>query len=159
MSCALNDVTIETRVEREPQKPDEPKFSERLDPFNKGEEWRGTFIANQTPAGVYRMTATASRDGKVIGRDSSRFLVYEDDRELENPAADRDLLRKVAEASGGESIAPEQLVAYIQNLKGKIFTEAYAPIERKVWDNWPFLLLFTALLMLEWAIRKRHGWV
>jgi len=44
----------------------------------------------------------ASRDGKEVGRDSARFLVYQDERELENPAADRALLRQVAEASGGE---------------------------------------------------------
>ena len=31
--------------------------------------------------------------------------------------------------------------------------------EHRVWDNWPFFLLFTALMTLEWWLRKRHGWV
>jgi hypothetical protein len=25
--------------------------------------------------------------------------------------------------------------------------------------TWPFLLIFTALITLEWWLRKRHGWV
>jgi transposase len=29
--------------------------------------------------------------------------------------------------------------------------------EHRVWDNWPFFLIFTTLLMLEWWLRKRHG--
>ena len=32
-------------------------------------------------------------------------------------------------------------------------------IEHRIWDNWPFFLIFTALLTLEWWLRKRHGWV
>jgi hypothetical protein len=153
----LTGLTYETRVEREDVAKE--KFSERVDLFDDGKGMHGSFIANQTPPGDYRVSVVATRDGKPVGRDSARFLVYQDDRELENPAADRVLLRQIAEASGGQALPPEQLPAYLQSLKGKIFTEAYSQTERKVWDNWPFLLLFTALLMLEWGIRKRHGWV
>ena len=38
-------------------------------------------------------------------------------------------------------------------------TEYVTQTEHRVWDNWPFLLIFTTLLMLEWWLRKRHGWV
>jgi hypothetical protein len=69
------------------------------------------------------------------------------------------LLRQIAEASGGESLPHEQLPKFLRSLQGKVFTETYTQIERKVWDNWPFFLLFTALLTMEWWLRKRHGWV
>lgn len=153
----LTGLTFEARVDREEGA--EKKFSEKVDVFNKGDESRGTFFATKAEPGDYRVTVTASRDGKEVGRDSARFIVYQDDRELENPAADRALLRQIAEASGGESIPPEQLSKHLQSLKGKIFTETYTQTERKVWDNWPFLLIFTALLTIEWWLRKRHGWV
>jgi hypothetical protein len=153
----LNGLKYDTRVEREGEAAE--KFSEKLDVFSKGEEARGTFLATSSAPGDYRVSVVASRDGKEIGRDSARFIVYQDDRELENPAADRALLRQVAEASGGESIPPEQLSKHLQSLKGKVFTESYTQTERKVWDNWPFLLIFAALLTLEWWLRKRHGWV
>ena len=100
------------------------------------------------------MSVVASREGKEIGRDSARFIVYEDDRELENPAADRALLRQIADATGGESLTPEQLPKYLQSLRGKLATETSSLTEKKVWDNWPFLLLFVTLLMLEWFIRQ-----
>ena len=63
------------------------------------------------------------------------------------------------EASGGEVLAAELLPKYLKALQGKVFTETYTQIERKVWDNWPFFLLFATLLTTEWWIRKRHGWV
>ncbi len=154
----LTGLKFETRVtlEGDPK----TKYSEPVDPlFKKGDDYTGSFYANQAPPGDYRMTVVATRDGKEIGKDSARFIIYQDDRELENPAADRALLRQIAEATGGESLAPEQLPKYLQTLRGKLFTESYSQTERKIWDNWPFFLIFVSLLMLEWLVRKRHGWV
>ena len=56
----------------------------------------------------------ATKDGKEIGRDSARFLVYQDDRELENPAADLALARQIAEITGGEAVAHEGLGKYLK---------------------------------------------
>ena len=106
-----------------------------------------------------RSTVVARSRGKEVGRDTARFLVYQDDRETENPAADLALLRQIAEATGGESLPPEQLPKYLQSLEGKMVTEYVSQTEHRVWDNWPFFLIFTTLLMLEWWLRKRHGWV
>lgn len=153
----MTGLTYETKVELEGS--DAAKFSEKVDLFNNGQESRGTFIANQAPPGDYRVSVVASRDGKEVGRDSARFLVYQDDREMENPAADRASLRQIAEASGGESLPAENLAKYLRSLRGKMFTESFSQTERKVWDNWPFLLAFATLLTLEWWVRKRHGWV
>jgi uncharacterized membrane protein len=155
----ITGLKYETKVELEGEGEGAPKFTDKVDMFNKGAEAGGTFFASQAPPGDYRVTVVATRDGKEVGRDKARFIVYQDDRELENPAADRALLRQIAEASGGEFLAPEQLTKYLQSLKGKLFTESMSQTPRRVWDNWPFLLLFTALLTLEWWIRKRHGWV
>ena len=153
----IPDVKLQGKVESE--SPAAPKFSTPVEVFGNGEEAKGSFLARQTPPGEYRMSVVATRDGKEVGRDSARFLVYQDDRELENPAADLALLRQVAQQSGGESLPPEKLGDYLKSLKGKVFTESTSLTERKVWDNWPFFLLFATLLTLEWFLRKRHGWV
>lgn len=126
--------------------------------YNEGELARGTYPILSQP-GVYRLSVVATRDGKEVGRDSSRFLVYQDDREMENPAADLELLRQIAETTGGQFLQAESLPKYLRSLKGKVVSESLSQTEVKVWDNWPFLLIFTAILTLEWWLRKRHGWV
>src|SRR5262249_6859955 len=109
--------------------------------------------------GNYAVTVVAKRDGQEIGHDTARFLVYEDDRELENPAADLNLAREIARVTDGESVTPERLGTYLKGLEPTGYTESVPYQEHRVWDNWPLLLIFTALLTLEWWLRKRHGWV
>ncbi|MDR3633103.1 MAG: hypothetical protein P4L84_04650 [Isosphaeraceae bacterium] len=150
----LTDLEYDTKVTREGANAQ----AETVPVYNQGEEARGAYYAIGQP-GDYKVTVTAKRAGEVVATDSARFLVYQDDREMENPAADRRLLHDIAEITGGESKSPEELVPYLKTLNGKVYTEHVTLTERKIWDNWPFLLIFTALLTLEWWLRKRHGWV
>jgi uncharacterized membrane protein len=155
----LTELTYETKVEGEEKDRDGHPYSQKIDLFTKGDEARGSFLATQSPPGVYKASVVVSRNGHEIGRDSAKFLVYTDDREMENPAADRLLLRQIALESGGESLAPEQITKFIRALKGKVYTDIETQTEKRVWDNWPFLLVFATLLVVEWWIRKRHGLV
>ena len=122
---------------------------------------RGARLLSTPPASP-ASTRSRSRPpatARTLGRDSARFVVYQDDREMENPAADRALLRQIAEITGGQSLPPEKLQDYLESLDGTMYTESESQTEHRVWDNWPFFLIFTALLTLEWWLRKRHGWV
>jgi uncharacterized membrane protein len=155
--AAIPNVHYETRVEREGADP----VSEPVDLYDQGEEARGSIYATDKigQPGNFTVTTVARRDGNEIGRDKSRFIVYQDDRELENPSADLKLAREIAEITGGEPLTPEHLARYLKGIDRSVYTEYLSPKEHKVWDNWPFLLIFTALLTLEWWLRKRHGWV
>lgn len=126
--------------------------------YNQGTESRGSFYGTKEP-GRYRVTVSGTLDGKDLGRDSARFLVYQDDRELSNPAADPELLKQIAEITGGKPLVPEQLDKYLATLDDDKFTSFERQEEYRLWDNWPFLLTFTALLSAEWWLRKRKGWV
>jgi hypothetical protein len=150
----LTDVKYEAKVTREGA----DGKSEPVALFPQADEARGSYPALGEP-GTYKVTATATRNGQTLGTDSARFLVYQDDQEMENPAADRALLRQIATTTGGEPLAPEDLDKYLKSLSGKMVSEFVTQSEHKVWDNWPFLLTFAALLTLEWWLRKRHGWV
>ncbi len=121
-------------------------------------EAKGPYFASGK-AGEYRVDVTGTANGKTIGSDSARFLVYEDDRELENPAADLALLRQISELTGGKFLAPEQLAKHLKTLEKETVNEFQSPTEHRLWDNWPFLLIFAALFTIEWVIRKVHGWV
>jgi uncharacterized membrane protein len=150
-------VRYECKIDREGSDP----ATVPVDIYSQGDEGRGTAYATEQLAkpGVYTATVIANRDGQEIGRDNARFLVYQDDRELENPSADLKLAREIAEITGGDPVNPERLTAYLKGVDRSTYTEYVSPSEYKVWDNWPFLLIFTALLTLEWWLRKRHGWV
>ncbi|MDB5353173.1 MAG: putative rane protein [Planctomycetota bacterium] len=139
---------------------DAPKApAEKVDVFPQGTDARGTHFVTGKP-GDYKVTVTASDSaGRTIGSDTARFIAYEDDRELENPAADLSLLRQIAEITGGKSLTPEALAKYLKTLDKNIESEYVTQKEVRIWDNWWFLLLFTALLTTEWWLRKRHGWV
>ena len=139
----------------------------RLDPdgkaepvvlYNQGNSARGFYPIVGAP-GEYRVKVAANRGGKAIGEDQARFLVYQDDRELEHPAADHALLRQMAEITGGQFLTPELLDKYLRSLDEEEFTDYESQSERKIWDNWPFFLLFVIVLTLEWWIRKKNGWV
>ena len=150
----LTGLAFDTKVEREGLNPS----SEPVELYTQGDEAKGSYAAVGQP-GDYKVTVVARHNGEEVGRDSSRFLVYQDDRELENPQADLALARQIAEITGGESVPQERLGKYLKGIEQSAFTEYLSPTEHKIWDNWPFLLVFTALLTLEWWLRKRHGWV
>lgn len=157
----LTDVVYETKVEREAPataSSEEASAAETVEVYSRGDEWRGSYAARGKP-GDYKVTVIGRRNGQEVGRDTVRFLVYQDDRELENPAADPELARQIAEITAGEAIPPEQLAKHLGGLDKKAFTEYFSPTEHRIWDNWPFLLLFALSLTLEWWLRKRHGWV
>jgi len=150
----ITDVSYETKVEREGGS----AAGEPVDLYTRGDESRGSYPALGEP-GDYRVTVVGKRGGKEIGRDSSRFLVYQDDRELDNPSADAELASQIAEITSGEAVPPERLAEHIKGIDQSAFTEYVTATERRLWDNWPFLLLFTAVLTAEWWLRKRNGWV
>ena len=126
--------------------------------FPQGEDAKGAYFASGQP-GEYLVTVQGTRAGKEIGADKARFMVYQDDRELENPAADLDLLKQIAMITGGEALKSEDLSRHFKTLNPEGAEYITHQIEHRIWDNWPFLLIFAALLTAEWALRKAKGWV
>ena len=132
---------------------------EKVEVFSQGLEARGTHFVTGEP-GDYKVTVTATDDqGSTVGTDSARFLAFQDDRELENPAANLALLRQIAEMTGGQSLPPEELTKYLESMDKTMIADYVTQKEVRVWDNWWFLLTFTAILTMEWWLRKKHGWV
>jgi hypothetical protein len=155
--ASILDATYECKIQRDG--PD--GVTEPVELYPQGEQARATRYATErlgVPAN-YTATVIASRGGKEIGRDSARFLVYRDDRELENPSADLKLAKEMAELTGGELVTPEKLASHLKGIDRSAYTEYVTDSQYEVWDNWPFMVIFAAILTLEWWLRKRHGWV
>ena len=129
----------------------------RVDLFPQGDEVKGPLLAT-VPPGEYEVTVKGKRAGREFASARARFMVFQDDRELENPAADPALLRQIAEVTGGASLQSEELAQHLKEL-GPEAAEYVQQIDKRLWDNWVFFLIFTALLTAEWALRKSKGWV
>ena len=151
----------DARFEAEVLLPDGKRSSLRLrrDPAAPPGEMSGTFLETQA-VGDYTLIVTATRDAEAVGTARARFLVFEQDLELNNPAADVGALENLAEMTSGKRVPPEQLPALLAELKaGTKELEVETQSKDTLWDKWPFFLCFTALLVLEWFLRKRWGLV
>lgn len=134
---------------------------ERLAAQRNGNEFAATYPQTDL-AGDYWVSVTAqTKMGKEIGNTSSRFLVDERDLELDNPAADHALLAELAALTGGSVVTPEQHGAFLERLlkEGLVRREETEVTRVTLWDNWPFLIVFVALLSAEWTVRKLRGLV
>jgi len=109
------------------------------------------------------VTVSASANGEILGTASARFLVPDQDMELDQPAAEPTLLAALANLTaeaGGQGYAPEELPALLEQLQSRT-TEFEEEISkhRTLWDTWPLFLSLVAVLGAEWWLRKQWGLV
>jgi hypothetical protein len=112
-------------------------------------------------AGDYRVHVEAFKDNQPIGMGTDvRFIVYDQDLELHNPAADFSLLDEIAKITGGTNVPPGELATHLKKLARLGLNVEVTRVERKLlWDNWPLLVVFVFTMTLEWYFRKRRGLV
>jgi Putative glutamine amidotransferase len=131
-------------------------------PTRSGDHWSAIFRETDKP-GDYRIKVTANDGAQQLGTAEARFLVPNQDIELDRPAAEPSLMAQLAEmtaSAGGKALAPEELPALLAVLAAeppKLHEEVVA--KTTYWDTWPFFLAFVTLLGTEWYLRKRWGLV
>jgi uncharacterized membrane protein len=125
-----------------------------------GREWFADYGDTSEP-GDYWVTVTATKDGKMFSTPAStRFIVDARDLELDNPAADRDLMNELASLTGAAVIPPEGFGDFLDRLLSEgLAAELMKHTTITLWDGWPLLIVFTLLMSTEWYLRKRRGLV
>jgi hypothetical protein len=119
----------------------------------------GSFRQTQTP-GDYAVEVKASQKDKDLGTARARFLVFQQDLELDNASADAATLEGLSAMTGGQSLAPEQLPELINRLIEQTSTlEIQQETKKTFWDSWLFFLMLILLLSLDWYLRKSWGLV
>jgi uncharacterized membrane protein len=122
----------------------------------------GVFSDTQT-AGDYAIIVTAEDQGATVGTARSRFLVYEQDLELDNAVADPSLLASLSAMTkevGGQSLAPQELPDLFRRIQEKpLELEVESLVKQTPWDTWPFFIAFIGLISCEWYLRKKWGLV
>jgi hypothetical protein len=130
-----------------------------LRPARQDQQMTGSFRDTQA-AGDYAIEVSAARQGQALGATRARFLVHQQDLELDNAAADPASLESLAAITGGESLAPERLTELVQRLASQTeYLEVQQETKKTFWDRWPFFLMLVGLLGVEWYLRKRWGLV
>jgi hypothetical protein len=123
------------------------------------DQMTGSVRDTQT-AGDYLIEVSASHKGQPLGSTRARFLVFEQDLELDNAAADAPTMESLAAMTGGQSLPPEQLSALITRLtENTQHLDVRQETKKTFWDTWPFFLALVILLGIEWFLRKRWGLV
>ncbi len=132
-----------------------------------GESRNYSYITNESntryrisnlPEGIYQFEALVNLDGEQM-RSAGEFTVRSLQIETLNLTANHQLLRDLANNSGGVFFQREEVANMVEQLqsqeaKGKIYTsEAYLPIINLKWLFFVLLLLVSA----EWGIRKYMG--
>jgi hypothetical protein len=152
VEAAQFDVTVQTPDGR----------TETVRPTKTGSDWAATFRQTTKP-GDYRIKVKAKNGNEELGTAEARFLVPNQDLELDRPAAEPSLMAQLAEttkSAGGAALAPEELPELLKRLAEKP-PEMKQEVIAKVtyWDTWPFFLIFVGLIGTEWFLRKRWGLV
>ena len=115
----------------------------------------------QLPAlapGAYKATVTARRpDGTEIGEVEEAFVVAPTGPEMLQPAPRPDLLKSIAEATGGK------LIETTDSLPGLAWrdperVEVGQRLSKPLWDRIWVLLILCCVVGLEWTLRRRWGY-
>jgi uncharacterized membrane protein len=103
-----------------------------------------------------RMELTAYENNTQVDSTSLDVQVLDDPREQQNPLPDHDLLRRVADRSGGTVLqGPRDLAALIKRLPRT--TGPPSVKATPAWSQAWVLLLLIGLLTIEWVWRRRVG--
>lgn len=116
-----------------------------------------------TDPGEYQVTINAEHNGKNLGTAKARFVVLAQDLELDHPLARPSLLAGLAQitsSAGGEALSRGQLRELLERLRDKPPQfEVETQVKRTPWDRPEVFLLIVALMVAEWALRKKWGLV
>ena len=138
------------------------KSTQKVNLVRQADQVSGTFAGGQA-AGDYTIRVTARDKTAALGEAKSRFLVFEQDLELDNAVADPTLLASLSamtKSVGGVSLAPEELPDLLERMRNEpLDLEVATQVKHTPWDTWPFFLLFIGLISGEWYLRKKWGLV
>jgi hypothetical protein len=115
-------------------------------------DYNGTL--RSLPPGKYLFKGEVFRDDTKIGSKSGEFTVEEYSLEDANLTTDFDLLKKMAEVSGGKFYEKDQIGNLVNDLELTEKKEERTK-EIQLWNHPILLILFIGCLSAEWAIRKR----
>ncbi len=137
-----------------------PDGSQEKVELNQTKGVLGGSFRQTAQTGDYTLEATVTQAGTVLGTARARFLVIEQDLELDNASADAGVMEALAAMTGGKSLVSEELSGALEQLgsQGESLVET-TEVKQNLWDTWLLFLTVVGILGVEWYLRKRWGLV
>lgn len=113
----------------------------------------GTFVPSSS--GRYEVAVTATAAGVSVANGAAEVLVQGADLERSDPGTNRDTLRAISSATGGESLLvdeAEKLASKIDRTERRIVTSRRV----ELWHSPILFLAFLSAVSAEWLLRRRH---
>ncbi|MHB1843896.1 MAG: glutamine amidotransferase [Deltaproteobacteria bacterium] len=122
-----------------------------------GPDGAAHFELPSPPPGAYRVIATATSRGTSLGQAQDAVAVRQSGRELEDPLPHPELLRQIADLTGGSfTDGLPRRIPKLHEREADI-VEIGRQKDRPIWDSgWPLLALCLTLGS-EWWLRRRWG--
>ncbi len=122
---------------------------------------RGIISGLDTP-GLYRAALTAQGSNGDSYQSEIAFIVRDESRELAQSAADWQMMNNIVSANqsaGGQLVLPEEVGVALDWLRSRQDATKVVSVEKRrlgdaAWDAWLYLVLFCALMSVEWGLRK-----
>jgi hypothetical protein len=111
-------------------------------------------------AGDYTYSGEAKTETKTLGTDGGRFNVGDYSPEFAEPRMRSDILRALADRTGGKFYTPETANTLLKDIESNTNFHAKKVEEKKDYEGrnmWPLLALAVTFFSTEWFIRKRTG--
>jgi uncharacterized membrane protein len=125
-------------------------------PAGRGEAAGFTAAFRPVQPGVFRVTAAATRGEASLGSSSAALLVGGVDLEMTDPRLNRQVLERIAVATGGRVVAEDGIAALPGILRARV-PAAVLSVRRDLWHNGYAFALIVLLLGTEWIARRRWG--
>ncbi|RMG16415.1 MAG: hypothetical protein D6729_10885 [Deltaproteobacteria bacterium] len=129
-----------------------------------GEDGVATFDLGPWEAGAFKLVAEAVAEGSDpqapdtrLGREEGAVLVRASSVEWVDPAPRPELLRAIADASGGSVHALPRTTFPDLDFVDPEVVEVGRKKNVDLWDRWAWMALLLGLLGTEWALRRRWG--
>lgn len=135
---------------------DGKKKSGRLEEVTTGPEGSGVLSFGEVPPGTYVLRVEATKDGEQIGKAEEPIIVEAADVELQAPFPRPDIMRALAEGSGGAYIDVSEPLPEIE-VKDARRVEVDRTRRIPLWDTLGAFSVLLVLAGLEWWLRRRAG--
>jgi Putative glutamine amidotransferase len=110
-------------------------------------------------AGAYKVVGRATKDEKPLGESTDAVAVRAVGPELADARVNGALLEEIAKATGGKFFDSPQLQLADVPLREPPLVEIGRSKDQPLWDRWYWLTMLVVVVGLEWAVRRRFGYV